>query len=152
LYALFEQENAPRSAADEEEIEHALDTTASAYELCPYPWAGAISTHHTFLHFLEFGPGAFRKHFQPARDLARKVLEPPSSRKGAHGAKPSFPLAEIVAREQRFLREWLARALYTTLARRNAPGHPAGQAPISLADFEVAAQRMGLQRRERTHV
>lgn len=43
-------------------VEGELDELASARVLRPYPWAGAISTHHSFLYFVERGPNAFRRY------------------------------------------------------------------------------------------
>ncbi len=139
LYALFRQTGGPRSPSDEEEIESAIDRVAAGYELHPYPWAGAISTHHTFLHFLRFGPRVFRRHFQAARARSRPPI-------GALAGEPSFPVELIADREERFLRDWLARALYTTWRGRSQTS-PLRQAPISLADFETESRRIAPLRR-----
>lgn len=42
-------------------LEHAIDRVAERYALAPYPWAGAISSNHSFLYFLRYGPNAFRR-------------------------------------------------------------------------------------------
>ncbi len=152
LYALFRQRGGPRSQVDDELVDRAVDEVAESYALHPYPWAGAISTHHTFLHFIELGPRAFRTHFQPARGLARKASLAPRSSIAGLARKPSFPVERIAERERRFFADYLARALYTTLSRRRSGEGIPFQAALSLPDFLSAAARVGPLRRERTLV
>jgi anaerobic magnesium-protoporphyrin IX monomethyl ester cyclase len=123
LYAMFTQRSGRRSADAKARVENAIDRVAAPYALHPYPWAGANSTHHTFLHFLEFGQSAFKTHFQKAGG-AYFGAEPEAPRSHITGLRerPRFPLAQLVENEQRFFAEWLPRALYTTLPARRSRG------------------------------
>lgn len=119
LHALFDAREGRRSAADRERIDAAVRKTAAGYALRPYPWAGAVSTHHTILHFLEFGPRAFRTHFQRAEREARAPLAPPPpSHISGLRERARFSLREIERRE----REFFARYLPGALAPRRAEG------------------------------
>jgi hypothetical protein len=42
-------------------VDDALDALSSGWTLRPYPWAGAVSTAHTLLHYDRFGSGVFRE-------------------------------------------------------------------------------------------
>jgi anaerobic magnesium-protoporphyrin IX monomethyl ester cyclase len=44
-----------------EKLDRAVSKTASHYKLSPYPFAGAISTHHSMLYFIRFGQNAFQR-------------------------------------------------------------------------------------------
>ncbi|MEW6741745.1 MAG: radical SAM protein [Planctomycetota bacterium] len=121
LYALFSQESAALLPEDRERTDAAIERLAVRYALKPYPWAGAISTHHSFLHFLRFGPRVFRTHFQRAQAAFKGELPPPPlSHLAGLRTKPRFSLAEIREREQRFLAEHVVHSLYTTLPERRS--------------------------------
>jgi len=136
LYAQFTQRGGARSAASNERIERAIEEVARRWELHPYPWAGANSTHHTFLHFLELGPRAFRAHFQRASAATRgRLPDPAASHIAGLRERPRFSLTAIAEREAAFFASYLPRALYTTL-----PSSGGGLvAPLELEDFEQAA-------------
>lgn len=140
LYALFTHKNGRRSRETDERIEREIDRVAAPYDLHPYPWAGANSTHHTFLHFLEFGPRVFRTHFQRAGAATHGALPtPPTSHITGLRERPRFSLEKIAAREDEFFASYLTRAMYTTIPRRRQSGTSDEVAPLSLADFEAAA-------------
>lgn len=149
LYALFTHKNGRRTPDANAVVEREIDRVASRWELHPYPWAGANSTHHTFLHFLEFGPRAFRTHFQRAQAASRGALPtPPVAHVAGMREKPRFDVQAIGDLEREFFAEYLPRAMYTTIPARRA-GAGAGPdevAPLCLADYEAATQAAGLVR------
>lgn len=58
---VFFAPNQPWKSDDERaEVDAALERLSSAWFLRRYPWAGAVSTAHTILHYRRFGPGVFR--------------------------------------------------------------------------------------------
>jgi anaerobic magnesium-protoporphyrin IX monomethyl ester cyclase len=69
LWANWTQKNRIPDA-DTEELEAAVDELAQGYALSHYPWAGAISTHHSFLYFLRFGQRAFCRDRGPTAALS----------------------------------------------------------------------------------
>ena len=140
LYALYTHRGGKRSKQGEAAIEAEIDRVAAPYALNPYPWAGANSTHHTFLHFLELGPSAFRSHFQKAGAAWHGAMPTaPASQIAGLRERPRFSIAGIEARERAFFERYLARALYTTLPARHGGGEVA---PLSRPDFEDAVARL----------
>jgi len=141
LYALFTEKGGGRSAEDRDGVDAEIRKAGKRYALNPYPWAGAISTHHTFLHFLEFGQRAFRTHFQEAQAEWNAPLPAPPSHIAGLGERPRFSLDAIEAAEKSFFARYLPRALYTTIpARRTGGGGDV--AALSPAHFEEAAREM----------
>lgn len=58
---LFYKEVHPSKTADESaELDDKLDALSQSWLLRPYPWAGSLSTAHTILYYLRFGPDVFR--------------------------------------------------------------------------------------------
>lgn len=104
LYALFDQRG-PRPNEDQRQrLEGAVDRLSSTYALKGYPWAGAVSTHHTFLHFLRYGQRIFRTHFQ--RAPAALHSRPPEARPASiHGlrTRARYDIEEIARNEERYL-------------------------------------------------
>jgi hypothetical protein len=140
LYALFTQRAGRRSADAKARIEAAIDRAAAPYALNPYPWAGANSTHHTFLHFLELGQSAFKTHFQKAGGAYFGALEDPrSSHITGLRERPRFSVQRLAESERRFFSEWLPRALYTTVPARRAAGGGDEVALLSRESYEAAA-------------
>ena len=142
LYALFKQRSGERSIADRERIDLEIRKIGSSYALHPYPWAGANSTHHTFLHFLEFGQRAFRSHFQKAGPENHAPLpEPAPSNIPGLRERARFSIAAISRREERFFDSYLRMALYTTLPERRQGGGKE-VALLSLGHFQEAAAKV----------
>lgn len=143
LYALYAHKDGRRTKTANEEVDAEIGRMSSSWELHPYPWAGANSTHHTFLHFLEFGQRAFRTHFQRAQAAARGTLgAPPVAHVSGLREKVRFNVETIAAREEAFFAEWLPKALYTTVpARRSGGTHPDEVAPLSMREYAEAAGR-----------
>jgi hypothetical protein len=140
LYAQFTQRAGRRGADAEQTIESAIDRAGSAFDLHPYPWAGANSTHHTFLHFLEFGQTAFKQHFKRAAGAVRGAMPTsPVVHIAGLRERPRYSIQEIRAREERFFAAYLPRALYTTVPSRRQGGTSDDEvSPLSVADFEAA--------------
>lgn len=137
LYALFTQTAGERSPEDRERVDAAVRKASSPYAMSPYPWAGANSTHHTFLHFVEFGQRAFLTHFRDAQAARERALgEPAPCHIAGLREYPRFSLQAIEERERRFFADYLPRALYTTLPARRQGGKEA--ALLSRAHYEAA--------------
>ncbi|MGQ9589453.1 MAG: B12-binding domain-containing radical SAM protein [Planctomycetota bacterium] len=145
VHALFDVRGGRRSAADRERIDAAIRKAAAGYALRPYPWAGAVSTHHTFLHTLEFGPRAFRTHFQRAEREARAPLgPPPPSHIPGLRERARFSVREIERREREFFARYLSRALAPRPVATREAGGGGGEefvAPLSEEDFLRASAR-----------
>ncbi|MBI4606122.1 MAG: radical SAM protein [Planctomycetes bacterium] len=139
LYALYTQRSGERTPEERERIDREIRKVGSRYALNPYPWAGANSTHHTLLHFLELGPRAFRTHFQPAQAAREGALSaPPTSHIPGLREYARFSVDAIAEAEERFFQDYLPRALYTTIpARRSASGRET--ALLSPEHFRAAA-------------
>jgi anaerobic magnesium-protoporphyrin IX monomethyl ester cyclase len=74
---IFFSPDGPWKTDAEREVEQSeLADVSAAWALRPYPWAGAVSTAHTVLHYERFGPGVFR-------DLAKRGV-----REELFGARP----------------------------------------------------------------
>jgi hypothetical protein len=112
LHALFTHVDGERSEGEKTDLEAAVRTAASKYALRPYPWAGAISTHHTLLHFLEFGSRVFRVHFQRAgAENDAPLGSPPPSHIAGLRERPRFSRNAIARREKSFFAKYLPEAL-----------------------------------------
>jgi radical SAM superfamily enzyme YgiQ (UPF0313 family) len=144
LYALFTHKNGRRSREASQRIEREIGRVGAPYDLHPYPWAGANSTHHTFLHFLELGQRAFRNHFQRAGAALHGALPPPPH---VHitglRERPRFSIELIAKNEAEFFGRYLQRAMYTTLPACGASGESREVAPLAIADYSAAAGRVG---------
>ncbi|MHB8909271.1 MAG: B12-binding domain-containing radical SAM protein [Syntrophales bacterium] len=80
--ALFYEESAPpKTSADREKIDAAIDRLACSWWLHRYPWAGALSTAHTLLWYDRYGTDVFRRlavqRRKPAEPRPGKRLLPP---------------------------------------------------------------------------
>jgi radical SAM superfamily enzyme YgiQ (UPF0313 family) len=91
LYASFRQRQGPRSEEQEARIEHAIGNAARGFAMRPYPWAGAISTHHSFLYFAEHGPNACKDKDRSGDEQA--LPAPPPSHIAGLRQRPRFPVA-----------------------------------------------------------
>lgn len=153
LYALYQHKSGRRADQPNPAVDAAVDQVASAWELHPYPWAGANSTHHTFLHFLEFGPRAFRTHFQRAQHATKGALgTPPVAHIAGLREKPRYDLEAIEIRERKFFDDYLLRALYTTTGARRSGGEDVDVvAPLSIEGYERAAAEAPTLRSGRRH-
>ncbi len=148
LYALFTQKNGRRTIDANQRVEREIDRVASGWELNPYPWAGANSTHHTFLHFLEFGPRAFRNHFQKAGAASKGALvTPPVAHIAGMREKPRYDVQHIAEKERAFFTEYLQRAMYTTIPSNRSGGMGTDEvAPLSAEDYAEATREVSVLR------
>ncbi len=142
LYALFDTARGPRGGEAKRRVDSAIDAVASRWNLHPYPWAGAISTHHTFLHFLEFGPRAFRTHFQRAPQAVHGPMPfPPVSHIAGLREKTRFETDRMEVHVREFFERYLPDALRSAAKGRRGFGEPqtGGSAPLSATDYDTAA-------------
>jgi hypothetical protein len=143
LYALFTHVGGRRGPDAEQRVEQAIAHVARPYALSPYPWAGANSTHHTFLHLLEFGQNVFKTHFQRAGKAFEGALPAaPQSHITGLRERARFDVERIAAAEERFFATYLPTALYTTIPARRQGGGGDEVAPLSLANYAKAAAEM----------
>jgi anaerobic magnesium-protoporphyrin IX monomethyl ester cyclase len=67
LYPLYDEIGDPLTKREKEELNRAVERISAAYTLRAYPWAGAVSTHHSLLWFIRHGTGVFRRPGTAAR-------------------------------------------------------------------------------------
>jgi hypothetical protein len=116
---------------------------ASLWALAPYPWAGANSTHHTFLHLIEFGQNAFKTHFQRAGSAWNGALpEPPVAHIAGLREKKRFDPERMREAERAFFDRYLREAMYTTVPADRMGGGGDEVAPLSLGSWKAAMQDM----------
>ena len=103
-----------------------IDDLSCRYQLDHYPWAGAISTHHSFLYLRRYGQRVFAKAWPRS---------PKKIRKAGAGKKiqPHFSLAGLRRREEEFMGHYLERAL--------RPDPETGLTPLCFDHFQAALAR-----------
>lgn len=69
LYPLYDEVDEAITRREREELSREIDRVAADYTLRAYPWAGAVSTHHSLLWFIRHGTGVFRKRRSAAPAL-----------------------------------------------------------------------------------
>lgn len=129
------KKSAPRQdLRDIDLLERKLKALSGRYHLDHYPWAGSISTHHSFLHILRFGQDVFSRPWQRAANNGQ------GRKKG--GGRCRHDLRAIRKREEKFMAGYLQHAL-----RREKGG---GTAPLSFVHFENAVREFesGIVRRD----
>ena len=57
----YEERRPPKRAADQARIDRELDRLSTGWRVRRYPWAGSLSTAHTILHYVRFGPDVFKR-------------------------------------------------------------------------------------------
>jgi anaerobic magnesium-protoporphyrin IX monomethyl ester cyclase len=109
-----------KSDDDRERIDVELGQLSGRWLLRRYPWAGAVSTAHTLLHYVEYGPSAFR--------ILAKKRAPESAKPSPSVFAVEHELVdraertdEAIWRELAFERRRVSRALYEELAAKIAP-------------------------------
>ncbi|MBI4583554.1 MAG: radical SAM protein [Planctomycetes bacterium] len=141
LYLMFKQKGGDRTPEERRRIDQEVNRAAAAYALSGYPWAGAVSTHHTFLHFRRFGQRIFLRHFQKTGSAVQGSLPPPPpSQIAGLRERPRFSLEAIAREEEKFLEKFYQRALYTTLPARRQGG--VELAPLTLRLFHNACHEV----------
>jgi hypothetical protein len=123
IFPLFSMAAGPETEADDDDLEEKIEALSRRYHLDHYPWAGSISTHHSFLYLLQAGPRVF----------AEPWPEPEPKRRRPGAAVPlklKFSPADCRRREADFMARYLAEALQ--------PGENGRPAPLSFAHFQLA--------------
>lgn len=111
LFPLLNTGSRRPSARERERLDADIDNLALHYTLSRYPWAGSISTHHTFLYLLRFGQRALAGTFKdvPPHPPAH-TLRPAPRIPGLQG-KPGYSLARLENARTRFLQKYARLAL-----------------------------------------
>ncbi|MBU0730472.1 MAG: radical SAM protein [Proteobacteria bacterium] len=125
LFPLFRMAGNNSQSPDHDLLEEKIDTISQRYHLDHYPWAGAISTHHSFLCLLHSGPRVFAHPWQ----------QPAPEKRCKDGSSPlhlKFSLKDCRRREQAFMNRYLTEALQP---KKN------GSAPLSFDHFHKALQK-----------
>lgn len=112
-----------RDGGSHQELARRVDRLAEGYRLDHYPWAGSISTHHSFLRILRDGPRAF---VRPA-GVRRRPATPAPLR------DPDAPRPPRPRHDPDRLGEWADELLGRYLERALAPDPGTGLAPLSYA-------------------
>ncbi len=126
LYPSFQEKNKKASRNNAQILDKELSRVASTYTLMHYPWAGAISTHHTFLYLLRFGQRAFAGMFKKHRRYL------PKTKNKGHLEKERYSLKEIDRRKDSFLRHYQKLALTPDISMT---------APLSFTHFLQEAKK-----------
>jgi hypothetical protein len=108
------------------QLDAEIDDLSCRYQLDHYPWAGAISTHHSFLYLRRYGQRVFAKAWP---------LPQTKKQKAGAGKKiqPRFPLAGLRRREEEFMGHYLELAL--------RPDPETGLTPLCFDHFQAALDR-----------
>lgn len=130
LFPLYTEQQSKTHDHDRrcEQQDDQIAELSSRYQLDHYPWAGAISTHHSFLYLRRYGQRVFAKAW-PRRP--QKKQQSQAGRK----MSPRFSLAELRRREERFISHYLEQAL--------RPDPKTGLTPLCFAHFQAALTRKG---------
>lgn len=114
--------------------EKKLKTLSERYHLDHYPWAGSISTHHSFLYILRFGQRVFSHPWKRSGSFWRGGKK--------SGVRLHHDLRAIRKREEKFMEGYLQHAL-----SREKGGETA---PLAFGHFQNALREfeLGLFRRE----
>jgi hypothetical protein len=122
--ALFYEPFSPaRSAGEEEQLDHDVETLSAAWLLRRYPWAGSLSTAHTIFHYVRFGKDAFKQ-------LAGQAPPAPPGRWRLAARFDLDQAARALEREAEIwnelvrVRRQVSRAAYTELAHACPPLRP----------------------------
>ncbi len=129
-FRLFPLYDAPASMppAEAEALEREILRLSAAYNLDHYPWAGAISTHHSLLYFLEYGQSAFRGPAPPAPPPTRRRRGP--RRPGGLTERAAFDVGRMRREHRNRMQHFWRRALSL-----QKDGHAPLDAPYFLAEI-----------------
>ena len=127
LYEMQASTLPPKKSVKGRDPEQLLDELSRSYHLDHYPWAGSISTHHSFLYLLKFGQRIFAKTWPAAKKIAGKKRPQLKELKCLHSIRL------MQNHESQFLNNYLKKAL-----QRDAGTNIA---PLSYKNFNRALQR-----------
>ncbi len=139
MYPLFEPNPGNRNGL-RRCLNDAVGRVAANFHLDHYPWAGAISTHHSFLYFLRYGQDVFRKPSIWAQKAAGAGIKTRQLAWRGLTVKAKFPVRRLAQTHHRILSDFLARAL--------SPGKEPS-APLSFDYFRKHLRRCEDTRFER---
>ncbi|MDP3694657.1 MAG: radical SAM protein, partial [Desulfocapsaceae bacterium] len=128
LFPIHSDRSARINANDQRfgQLDAQIEDLSGRYQLDHYPWAGAISTHHSFLYLRRYGQRVFAK----AWPLPRKKKQKTGAGKKL---QPRFSLAGLRRREEEFMGHYLELALQ--------PDSETGLTPLCFAHFQAALVR-----------
>jgi len=139
LYPLYTLENPGSSdSCCREKTDRRIDLLAEKYALRRYPWAGAISTHHSLLYFLEYGTRVFAE-----KAALKKQLRAAAERSGL-GKPPycAFSLEKIRENKECFYRK-INEAMQPNTAQPGLnPEETTLTAPLSGKIMETIANKI----------
>jgi hypothetical protein len=129
-------------------LEQALDRLGQGWRVRRYPWAGALSTAHTVLHYDRFGADVFRE----------RARRPPAAPFGVRAGEAAarFDLAMVASSDEDELGIWqqlvrvqrhVSRAAYMALARALPPLMPRPRRYRFVAGEPPVPSRMGARGR-----
>lgn len=110
LFPLFEDRQ-PLSPRDEQRLEEAVARLSRGYCLDHYPWAGAISTHHTLLYILKHGQGIFKHLGDQPSISARGGHQSLSPDLAGLWQRPRHHLGRLRQRQAQFMERFWQLAL-----------------------------------------
>ncbi|MFH2124137.1 MAG: radical SAM protein [Pseudomonadota bacterium] len=148
LFPLYTERNAGTTINERQsaQLDAQIDDLSCRYQLDHYPWAGAISTHHSFLYLLRYGQRVFAKAWPLP---AKRKMKAGSGKK----IRPRFPLAELHRREEQFMGQYLEGALhldpdagqgwFSVTGAKEGAGATTGLTPLCFDHFQEALAREG---------
>ena len=119
LTGIFYQETrCPKTPEQEGRVEHAVEELSGRWQLRSYPWAGSLSTSHTFLWYDRSGPGVFKKmgHLPKGPHIIRdkRTARFDISRILKDSEEMEMEIWDTMVRKERKV----TRRLYRTLAKK----------------------------------
>ncbi len=126
LFLLFNMGEDSSTPLAQDDLEEKIDALSRRYHLDHYPWAGSISTHHSFLYLLHSGQRVFAQPWHRSTQKSRRQDRPAPVRL-------KFSLEDCRRREQNFMHRYLTESLQ--------PGKNGLQAPLSFDHFHKALRR-----------
>ena len=129
LFPLFETKEQKSNAGPY--AEDSIARLSSGFYLDHYPWAGAISTHHSFLYMLKFGQQAFRNLADQPSSAWSALRKKGKFPKGLT-LPPAFSISRLSRHRAQFMETFWQRALKP---QNN------GQAPLDETFFKHSLEK-----------
>ena len=122
----YAERHEPKSDVERTKIDGALGKLSARWRLSRYPWAGALSTAHTFLWYERFGPDVFKRLAgAPPAEVPGSEPRVTTSRFDVVELAPRAHAAEAeIWHELVHVRRAVSPALYRELAARVADARP----------------------------